>query len=309
MKGLLVLLRRELWEHPSIYITPIVIGGVVLLSVLVGLFQGIGAGAGIEVIVNGVGTWGSLQQGVGIAVLMSVLAPLFFFGFIAVTFFYLLDALYAERRERTILFFKSLPVTDTATVMSKACTAIVIVPLITVAVLVATQLALLLLLGISTLIGGGNPLVSLWHPGPLIQSWLLAAYGAIALALWYAPFAGWLLLASAWAKKAVFLWAISPLLLGQLERLITGRSLLLDAIANQSADFFRHAFDADRIAPFLRLDDADTETMASLVGRLDLLRFADPVGLLSAGQLWWGLAVTGIFVAGAIYLRRYREAS
>ena len=309
MRGLLVLLRRELWEHPSLYMTPMVIGGVVLLSVLVGLFQGVGAGAGIQVVINGVGTWGSLQQGVGIAVLMSVLTPLFFFGLVAVTFFYLLDALYAERRERTILFFKSLPVTDTATVMSKACTAIVIVPLITVAVLVATQLAVLLLLGISTLLGGGNPLVSLWHAGPLLQSWLLAAYAAIALTLWYAPFAVWLLLASAWAKKAVFLWAISPLLLGQLERLITGRSLLLDAIANQAADFFRHAFNADRLEPLRHLDDPDPQTMASLVGRLDLLSLADPLSLLSAGQLWWGLGVTGVFVAGAIYLRRYRDGT
>ena len=309
MKAMWVLLRRELWEHPALLVTPVVIGVLVLLSVLVGLIQGVGPGAGIKIVVNGFGTWGDLQRGAGIGILMSVLAPLFFFGFVAVTFFYLLDALYAERRERSILFFKSLPITDTATVLSKAITAILVVPLITVAVLIATQIAALLLLGIGTLAAGGNPFTSLWHAGPLLQSWLLAAYSGLTLALWYAPFAGWLLLASAWARKAVFLWAISPLLIGQLERLVTGRSVLLEAITSQAGDFFRYAFDADRLTQFRQVDDADTTELAALVGRLDLLGIADPASFLTAAQLWWGLAVTAVFASAAIYLRRYRDSS
>jgi ABC-2 type transport system permease protein len=309
MKSLVILLRRELWEHPALYVTPLVIGSFVLLSVLVGLIQGVGAGAGLTVVVTGVATLGDLQQGAGIGMLLSVLAPLFLFGFLAATFFYLLDALYAERRERTILFFKSLPVTDTATVVSKAVTALVLVPAITLVVLMATQLLALLLLGLGALAAGANPLVSLWHPMSLIESWLLAVYGAAALSLWYAPFAGWLLLASAWARKAVFLWAISPLLLGQVERLMTGRSRLLEAIAAQAGDFFQVAFAGDRLAVFRQLEDSDAQSMASLITRLDLVGLADPASLLAAAQLWWGLAITGAFLAAAVGLRRYRDST
>lgn len=309
MKPVIILLRRELWEHPALYVTPLVIGIFVLLSVLVGLIQGVGAGAGIKLVVTGVATLGDLQQGVGIGILLSMLAPLFFFGFLAATFFYLLDALYAERRERTILFFKSLPVTDTATVVSKAVTALMVVPVITLVVLMATQLLALLLLGLGALAAGGNPLASLWHPMPLIESWLLAAYSAAALSVWYAPFAGWLLLASAWARKAVFLWAISPLLLGQVERLMTGRSRLLEAIAAQAGDFFQVAFASDRLAMFRRLEDSDPQAQVSLMSRLDLVGLADPASLLAAAQLWWGLVITAVFLAAAVCLRRYRDST
>ena len=286
MRALVTLVRRELWEHPALYVTPIVIGVLVLLSVLVGVVQGVGAGAGVQLMINGVSTWGDLSQGVGITLLLSVVAPLFFFGFLAVTFFYLLDALYAERHERTILFFKSLPVTDTTTVASKAVTGIIIAPALTVVALIVTQLLALLMIGIGSLAAGGNPLQALWQPVPLVQSWLLAAYAGLALALWYAPFAGWLLLASAWARRAVLLWGISPLLLGQVERLITGRSRLLEAMAAQATDFFRVAFDADQVQVLRQVEDADPDVMATMVTRLDLLGRADPASLLAAAQLW-----------------------
>ena len=58
--------------------------------------------------------------------------------------FYCLDALYGERRDRSILFWKSLPVSDLTTVLSKASIPIVVLPLLTFAVTVATQLIMLL---------------------------------------------------------------------------------------------------------------------------------------------------------------------
>src|SRR5206468_10746510 len=59
--------------------------------------------------------------------------------------FYCLDALYGERRDRSILFWKSLPVSDVMAVLSKLAIPIVILPLLSFAVTVATQFFMLLL--------------------------------------------------------------------------------------------------------------------------------------------------------------------
>ena len=77
--------------------------------------------------------------------------------------FYCLDALHGERRDRSILFWKSLPVSDLTTVLSKASIPLVILPLITFAIVIATQLIMLLLSSAAMLISG----LSATAPAPL----------------------------------------------------------------------------------------------------------------------------------------------
>ncbi len=125
--------------------------------------------------------------------------------------FYCLDALYGERRDRSILFWKSLPVSDLTTVLAKASIPLVVLPLIVFAITVATQLIMLLL---SSLRPAGERLECRRRCGDTCRSSRCEPCCSTAwsvIALWYAPIYAWLLLISAWARRAAFLWAALPL--------------------------------------------------------------------------------------------------
>src|ERR1700686_86194 len=124
--------------------------------------------------------------------------------------FYSLDALYGERRDRSILFWKSLPVSDLITVLSKLTIPIVILPLLSFAITIATQF-IMLLLGSIILLGSGVNIATLWTEASFVHVSLVLLYHFLTVhGLWYAPIYGWLLLVSAWARRAPFLWAGLP---------------------------------------------------------------------------------------------------
>src|SRR5438093_3450265 len=176
--------QRELWESRSIYIAPVAVAGLFFFGIVVNAVR--------------------LPQRLRIEepyhlAALSLMAISFL-----VAVFYCLDALYGERRDRSILFWKSLPVSDSTAVLSKVSIPVVVVPLVTFAITVATHIAMLLL---SIAILGA----ALWNEVPLTHIWgmlfthLMAGHG-----LWYAPIYAWFLLVSAWARRAPLLWAVLP---------------------------------------------------------------------------------------------------
>jgi len=200
--------------------------------------------------------------------------------------FYCLDALHGERRDRSILFWKSLPVSDLTTVLSKASIPLVVLPLITFAIVFATQL--IMTLSSSAVLTANGLSGGTWTP--LSQGSLVLLYGLAALALWHAPIYGWLLLVSGWARRTVFLWAVlPPLVLCIVERIAFGTShlysLLKDRLFGFAADAF--AFNAH--------------------GTIDSLTQLTPGKFLSTPGLWIGLAFAAAFLTAAVRLRRYRE--
>ena len=125
-----------------------------------------------------------------------------------VVFFYCLGALYDERRDRSILFWKSLPVSDAMTVLSKAVTALCVAPVISIAFAVVASLALLLIGCIAMAIGGvhlGGTILT--QPDLYLQPLRLAALLPVYV-VWALPTIGWLLLVSCWARTKPFLWAV-----------------------------------------------------------------------------------------------------
>lgn len=123
---------------------------------------------------------------------------------------YCLEALHGERRARGILFWKSLPVSDLLTVLAKACIPIVILPLIVFALIVMTQ-GIMLLMGSAVIMGQGASPATLWMQASLPSMWLALLYHLVSVhALYWAPLYAWLLLVSAWARRAPFLWASVP---------------------------------------------------------------------------------------------------
>ncbi len=203
MKTMQWLLRRELWEHKGSFVwAPLVMAAALL--VLVSL-----PGAHFSVTVNGSDAAEAAQRA-GMALGASFAgASLPLFAMLAfVSLFYCIGALYDDRRDRSILFWKSLPVADLDTVASKVLMALVVAPIVTIVVAILTSFVVMLIVG-GILAARGTPVLggmlgaSEIYKMPLMLAALLPVY-----IVWALPSVGWLLMVSAWAKSKAFLWAV-----------------------------------------------------------------------------------------------------
>ena len=203
--------------------------------------------------------------------------------------FYSLDALYGERRDRSILFWKSLPVSDITAVLSKITIPLLIVPLLSFAITLATQLVMLLL-SAAVLLGSGANFMTLWTQASFFHVSLMLLYHLLTVhGLWYAPIYGWLLLVSAWAPRAPFIWAFLPLFV----------IWIVEKMAFNTSHF---------LAMLLyRLTGPEAVTsMAPGSAPMDPLAVLIPATFFSTPGLWTGLAFAAIFLAAAVRLRRLR---
>ena len=229
-------------------------------------------------------------QGGDLAHILSFLAYAIMATSVIVAVFYCLGALYNERRDRSILFWKSLPVSDVTAVAAKAAIPFAVVPAITIAVVVTLQVVLLAVSSIA-LLATGFDLASLLGQLPLLHMWLVLIYGQVVLALWYAPVYGWLMLVSAWSKKAPFLWAVLPPIgLMLLEKTALGTSTVAHAVGNRLWGGFSEGFDLEH----------GVDPMSGVVQ-------LDPMKFLAAPGLWIGLVIGVALMAGAVWFRRNRE--
>jgi ABC-2 type transport system permease protein len=269
--------RRELWESRSIYIAPLAVAGLILLGFLISTL--LGRSTAINPIQQDV----LIEQPYNIAALLIMLTTFL------VAVFYCLDALHGERRDRSILFWTSLPVSDLTTVLSKAVIPIVVLPLVTFAITVVTQWIMLLVSSV-VLVGQGQSIAPLWKHFSLLPMSVMLLYHLVAIhGLWYAPIYCWLLLVSGWARRAAFLWAVLPLL----------AIAVVERIAFNTSHF--GAMLAYRMS-------GGREGAAFTVGgmSMDPLAHINPGHFLISPGLWIGLAIAAVFLAAAVRLRRYR---
>ena len=176
--------RREIWEHRSVFMGPLIAAGLVLLGTALAHVPGSHVY---------MGNTGGAPPAIFAMLPFMVAAGIVMITALIVAFAYCLSALNAERRDRSILFWKSLPVSDLTTVLAKAAVPTIIIPVVAFAAILATQLVVLLASATS------------WNAaGDVISTTLI--YGPLVLGLWYAPIYGWLLLVSSWAKRGAFLW-------------------------------------------------------------------------------------------------------
>lgn len=304
----LTLLRRELWEHRSIFITPLVVGLVVALMALTGQVAVSAFDQAVDVAILGASNLGERERAVAITVLMTAISTPFVIAMSILAVFYLLDALYAERKDRSILFWRSMPVTDAETVVSKLLTAILVIPLVTFAAIVATSLLVLAVSGIWISMRGGDGGQLIWAAAPLFDNFLVSLIFVVALPLWLSPFAGWFLLVSAWTKRSPFLVGFLPLIVApMIERILVGTSYLNDVIFVRSGKlplFSGSGFDASQYM----FSDSDRPMIAEDAAT-SLLSYVDPGRFLSSPGLWLGLLACALLTGAAIYIRRYRDDS
>ena len=275
--------RRELWENRSIYLGPLAVGGVVVIGFLIALVSLPGR-------MREASTLGErelrevVEQPFLIAALMIMAVEMF------VAVIYSLDALYGERRDRSVLFWKSLPVSDLTAVLAKASIPILLLPLVAWFVTVATH-GVMLLVGSAVLAANGISAGTMWTHVPLLEtSWINFAHLVTFHGIWYAPLYAWLLLVSAWATRAPFLWAVlPPVAIGIFERVAFGT---------------RH-FATILQTHFLGTPSDDAGEM-TIEMSMDMLAPPTLGQFFTSPGLWVGLTVAAGFLLGAVRLRRVR---
>lgn len=279
-------IRRELWENRSITIAPLAVAALVLFGVLISTI-------GLPRKMRTLPTLDPARQhAVVVTSYCMAPAPIILTTFL-VGIFYSLDALYGERRDRSILFWKSLPVSDLTTVLSKASIPLVVLPLIGFTLGLVVQ-HILLLVSTAVLLGNGVSPARLWAEFRFFQDPLVTFYGLTVHVLWFAPIYGWLLLVSAWARRTPVLWAALPLLgVAILEKLALNTTHFVSLLRYRVEGAIEEAF--------------VVKPQHGSVGIIDQLSQLDPARFLSTPGLWIGLALAAAFLAAAVRLRRYKE--
>ena len=300
----LALLKREVWEHRSIYVTPVAVASIVTLGTLAMLMFAGGFAKELDVARCGAtNIAGDAERRVALTGFFVGTSWLFLFAAMILTVFYALDSLYAERKDKSILFWRSMPVTDAEAVIAKLVTAIVVIPLFTVAAVIATHLVNLVVTSIWVSAKGGDAGHLIWGSVPLLDNWIAALIVTLASAVWLSPFVGWFLFVSAFTKRSPLLMAFMPLvLIPLLEAIFLRSSVFADAVFGRGGmiPLFR-GMDMESFFDEERLHLSDEAV--SLLAHLDLVKF------LSSGSMWIGLVVCGLLVTAAIYVRRYRDES
>jgi ABC-2 type transport system permease protein len=296
MSRFLWLIRREVWEHKAIWVAPaIVIGCLVLLILTENVHLGpIGELDGETAFSNALP---ELQVKLlvltyaGLALVMDMVLGI-------VAFFYALDSLYSDRRDRSVLFWKSLPLSDFETVLSKFVVAAILIPLVALAASVVAQLVVAAG-GSARLALAGLPGGLMWQPEALVGGFSVAFLWCVTAILWYAPIVGYLMLASAWAPRGPFLWAVLPavgLWIG--ERVIVGSTYVGDFITDRLFGLYRVLGSRNGAD----LDEAEG---------LEAVRNLDLTGSLrefyAAPELWAGVLAAALLLLGAMWVRRYRD--
>lgn len=307
MTNQLALVQREIWEHRSIWITPAAVASVVTLLAIAMV---VAIAAFGEVFNTDIAKLADMTapDPVRRAALSAMLVgntSLFIIAMWFLVIAYCLDALYAERRDRSILFWRSLPITDAETVVSKLLVIFLVIPLATLAAVIVSHLVNLLVLSVWLSQAGASPGRMIWDAVPLLDTWLAMTSVLLAMPIWMAPLLGWFLFVSAWAKRGPLLRATLPLAVLPLVEYIVFRSTHLgEAILSRLSVVDMPL--SSRIAHG-GLDDHEMRSM--LTENLSLVDWLDYSYFLASPAVWLGLLIFSAFALASVYMRRYRDDS
>ena len=281
------LVRRELWEHPALWRVPLIVAAVLALCTIFSV------SLGIQVNDQRLSLIGEPERVIVLNMSQIVWALIVSLVTGVVGTFYALDCLYAERKDRSILFWKSLPVSDELTVLSKFVLLIALLPLFAFVLASASHLLSLAIwkLRVAT---GGAPDVVAWGLIPWLRAEAVIFLCMLLGVLWYAPLMAAALLLSAWVKRSPILWATLPLLLLPIFEHIVFRThyvwRFIQYRSNGVWDLLTHR---------------DGHEVISGQGKLlHDLNWAAAVG---SPDLWLGLIAAAAMLYGAARIRRYRD--
>lgn len=318
-----MLLKREYWEHRGGFVLgPLIAGLVTIVFTVLGViaisigarYMGRGLHSGFDMDLSSdpqsagqVGDF-ALTSGLGMVLLV----------FVFVVFFYALGSLYDERKDRSILFWKSLPVSDTQVVLSKLLWALVLAPALAVGIGLAVGVVLWIIAWLSAVLNGldgASAIFTQAHPLQLVLQILLSIP---VYALWALPTVGWLMLCSAWARSVPFVWAVViPLLACAFMTVV----YLFFAIAAPDFKFpldtfayvigFRGLLSIIPGGWLLSPEMGEHAKGSALQGAQALNESAIDITVsmhaLATVELWVGAVIGAAMVYAAIRLRRWRD--
>ncbi|HEX5961087.1 MAG TPA: hypothetical protein VFY97_07560 [Rhodanobacteraceae bacterium] len=323
------LLRREYWEErrgflwAQVTATAVILGISILGIIAAEVFR---ARMGVHVS----GPWGGanlnemlrsasahditqLVNGLDMTLLMfgGIASVVLFF----VVFFYLLGALYDDRRDRSIMFWKSLPVSDTATVVSKVIAAVIIAPLIATVVALAGYICMQVVVSLWFLAHGVNPLGLLWAHVEPFALWLRLLAMIPVNAVWALPTVGWLLFWSAAARSKPFLWAVViPVIAGVLNFWIgllglphiDAKVFWGDLVARLLLGVAPAGWVSSNPAiPMVRISPNDVSLGSG--DQLSAISYSAMAHAFTLPTMWIGAIVGIVLIAAAIWFRRWRD--
>ncbi len=319
MNIMLTLVKREFWEHRSLWIAPLVWIGLIVFFFTWAVIQGPdGDHAKVMVDAQNVDQMGLNahdQEQVQNAIKLpedrkqSIFAVSFLaiYGLITVfamvvVFFYLIDCLYTERKDRSILFWKSLPISDADAVLSKLLVAMVVVPVGVILLAALTQFVLYVIVWLrvhGSAIGGVLPD---WSFIAWLRSQAVALGVMLGGVLWYAPIAGYLLLLSAWAKNKVFLWVVLPPIAAPvLEKVFLGSENVAHFLGQRFGGFI----DLMKVDPNA-FEAGNNQDMPAVSDVYNAFHFSN---LFMSTEMWLGVAAAAAMIYATIRIRRYRDES
>lgn len=224
---------------------------------------------------------------------MSALA---WMAFPFVVFFSLLGALYEERRDKSILFWKSMPVADWQEVAVKLFVPVVVAPLVFLIVTIAAQIVIAFFLSFIVLVEGG-PVLGMWPLGYMVASWAAGISMYLIYATWALPIFAWILLVSAFANRMPFLWAVLvPGVLIAMENLFLNTNTIGSWIGMHVGGWMEFAFEGHH-----KTIHGPRDFLVELLGgpQIEALKYS-----LTSLHFWAGLLVAGGLVYAAIEKRK-----
>ncbi len=320
MNNIPLLIKREYWEHRGGFLwAPVWITGVILVFTVLGILvaeafhshSNIHMGFSLDELRNNISTKDWAEAGNALDMAQLMFGGVTSVGVFFVLFFYLLGALYDDRRDRSVLFWKSLPVSDTATVASKVLSAMLLAPVLAFVVATAAYIVFLLIITLWAGVHGLNAFPAIFAAHPLGMLWRLVLTLPVS-ALWALPSIGWLLFWSAYVRSKPFLWAVMiPLVVLMLNGLfgMLGAPHIPDNV-HLAAILGRLLFS---IFPGSWIKAEGTGVIQAHVSQsLDpnnIVAAFDPsnvYGLFAEPNLWIGVVAGLALLAGAIYYRQRR---
>jgi len=292
------LVRREFWEHRSLWLAPLAVTALLLASAL--LTHGVA-----KIDAGDASEWLDPQVKTNLFALAQWgLTIPHYLVMILLQTFYLLDCLYAERKDRSILFWKSLPVSDSITVLSKLFVGGVALPLGTFVLALVTDVLFTIIWDLRAFIGQAPDLV-LWDTVAFLKTQWVMFLGLIISMLWYAPLLGAFLLASVVVRRNVLMWVtVVPLLAVIIERIAFGTHWLSSFMRYRTYGVWGDLHVESAILNSLRPVGGGGGVIVSIPEVFDRVHVAPAFADV---DLWLGLLFTAGCVFAAARVRQYRD--
>ncbi|MGH8107215.1 MAG: ABC transporter permease [Arenimonas sp.] len=310
MNTMKMLVKREYWENRGgFFWAPVIVSGIALLFSLIASIAGamlvnehrddihIQDAAEHAAQLGGVGDFALAS---GVLLMMAVAA--------FVLFFYAIGSLYDDRRDRSVLFWKSMPITDAQMVGSKVAWALLLAPLLSLGIGLVLGLAFWIVLLVNAAVSGlpgATDMITYSHPFRVVAT-LLAALPV--QMLWALPTLGWLMLCSSWARRLPFLWATAlPVLTGAMisfTDIFSGVTIAHDKV------WYVIYRGLASMAPGSWIPTIAKEPEGNFEGPKDLTNLIDITSswqVFGHADIWIGALIGIAMIVLSIRLRRYRD--